>query len=317
MNSTKKAIAAITLTTLLFTSTSMHFDFKNQFVYGVRYPKHYTEESFENQSYHFEDTFNRVFQNTNFVPQGLTFDDQYIYVSFYEYHGEFNSVILTMDNYGHFINICTLKNNAHVGGISYDKNNDLIWVASKNGMVDAYKKASIVNDATGRTYYQDLYLGEGLPNYVNPFSTAVSFLTVKDNELFVGNFSLFNKGRIKRYSISVDPDKTVRLKLQGTSEIPNKVQGISFYEKEGQDYLLLSRSFGKKDNSILQIYKYNPEIKDYTKEESTSYEFPEMVEETFVKDDYLYSLYESNANPYENTNEKNKTLRISRMDTLF
>jgi len=317
MNSAKKAIAAITLTTLLFTSTSVSFDFRNQFIYGVKHPKHYTEESFLRQSYHFEETFDRLFQNSNFVPQGLTYDDQYIYASLYDYNGEFNSVVLTMDYYGHFVNLCTLKDNAHVGGISYDKNNDLLWVASKNGMIDAYKKSSIVNDTTGKVYYRDLYVGDGLSCYANPFISAVSYLTVRGNELFVGNFSLLNNGLIKRYSISVDQDKTVTLALKNTSVVPNKVQGLSIYEKDDQEYLLLSRSYGGSNNSILQIYKYDPSVRDYTKENSTSYEFPGMIEETFVRDDYLYSLYESNANPYSNENKKNKTLRISKMDTLF
>ncbi len=317
MEFTKKFIATLTLSALLITSTTTSCDFRNQFKYGVRYPKYYPEQSFEELDESFEDSFDRLFQNTNLVPQGLTFDDNYMYVSMYDHDKRFNSVIVTLDFQGHFINICNLDNNAHVGGISYDRNNELIWVAAKNGNVDAYKKDTILNSTVASPYYKDLYVGKGLPNYINPFGTSVSFLTVKNDELFVGNFSLFDTGLIKRYKVKKNEDESIVLTMDGSFVVPNKVQGLSFFNKNGQDYMLLSRSFGNNDNSLIQIYKYDPSISDYMDQESTAYEFPAMIEETFIKDGMLYSLYETNSNPYQDPNKKNKTLRMSRIDSLY
>lgn len=235
------------------------------------------------------------------VPQGLTCTDDYFLISAYDYNKKDDSCIYVIDKEGVLVNICSLNNKAHVGGIAYNSENDLLWVTGLEGNVNAYRASSIINRESAFPIYSELNVGNGLANYKYPFLNAVSFLTIKNGHLFVGNFSLSNRGFVKEYDISID-DKTRVLSLNYIRKfaIPNKVQGLSFYEKDNKEYIIFSRSYGKKSSSILQIYIYDESVDDYNDKDlkSVSLELPSMLEQTTISEDSLYSVYESCAEPY-------------------
>ena len=87
-----------------------------------------------------------------------------------------------------------------------------------------------------------------------------------------------------------------------------EILNFTFYNKDDNKYILFSRSFGKDSPSILQIFKYDEDIKDYSLNliNSVSYEMPAMMEEIVVKNDELYVLYESAALPYNKDGSKDK-----------
>ena len=62
----------------------------------------------------------------------------------------------------------------------------------------------------------------------------------------------------------------------------------------------MSRSYGQNIPSLLQIFKYSDEIKDYTNDDVVSdiVRFSPMLEQIVCNNDKLYMLYESNSNIY-------------------
>lgn len=256
----------------------------------------------------------------NMVPQGLAYTDDYFLVSAYDYTKKDDSCIYVLDKDGFLVNVCALNNKAHVGGIAYNSDNNLVWVTGLDGNVNAYRLNSIIDRESAYPIYSELDVGNGLANYKYPFLNSVSFLTIKEGHLFVGNFSLTNQGIVKEYDISID-EKTRVLSLEYVRKfaIPNKVQGLSFYEKDGNEYIIFSRSYGKKSSSILQIYSYDEEITDYNDKNliSVSIELPAMLEQTTIIDDSLYSIYESGALPYLCNNREPVTdLKVTNLNEM-
>ncbi len=312
---TKKKIAAISLSAIIastFTSSSR---------LGLNIAP-YWDPSFDAQLFtnsslsgSYEEEFEYQFLESDYVPQGLCMDHDHIYVSMYDFQHHNNSIIKVFDYGGHLINSFVLDNKAHVGGIAYDEKNNLIWVSASNGRIEAYKVSDVLYSNFGPAYYKDLNVGDYLPSYNNPFTNAVSFLTIDGDDLYVGCFSLLRKGRVKKYNMVTDPDKTIHLLYDGAFYVPSKVQGMAFYEKDSNKYMLLSKSYGTSETSKIQIFNYNPEIEDYSKAASVSIDYPPMIEQIAIKNGLLYSLYESNAKPYK-TEYNARTLRMTKIDDL-
>ena len=72
------------------------------------------------------------------VPQGITLMDNYILVSAYNSNSYTNSICYVIDQNGKLINMVYLDNPSHVGGLAYDKENDLVWIPGEKGILNAY-----------------------------------------------------------------------------------------------------------------------------------------------------------------------------------
>lgn len=239
------------------------------------------------------------------VPQGITFVDGYYLTSFYDYTKSINSCIYVLDGDGNVINCCDINNKSHVGGISYDETNRLLWVTGSSGNVNVYSIDCILNEDNASPLYENLNVGNGLKNYQNPELNSASFLTVYNQKLFVGNFSLSNQGYIKEFDISVDDiTKTLSLEFVRKIAIPNKVQGVAFYLLDGNEYIIFNRSYGVAFPSIIQVFEYSSDINNYNDAflDSFSVECLPMLEQAVIVDDIMYFIYESGSLVYKNYN---------------
>ena len=83
--------------------------------------------------------------------------------------------------------------------------------------------------------------------------------------------------------------------------------------------MILSRSCGTNMPSILQIYKYDKNVDDYTNPliNSKAFKFSPMIEQISFDDELLYSLYESQSEPYKDNNSKEKSLKKSDINSLL
>lgn len=247
------------------------------------------------------------YQPGNMVPQGITTTDDYILTSCYDAKGDNNSVIITLEKEtGALVNVCELDNKAHVGGISYDEENNLIWVAASSGNINAYNATKVTEQYQVNAKYKDLFVGKGLKNYKCPWKNSVASLTVYEGKLYVGSFQANSNGLIKVYNIQEEKSENkIYLNYETEFTIPAQVQGISFYNNGENTYLLLSRSFGKYAASVIQIFKYDEDIKDYTDNVPyIYYKAPSMLEQITSDEDTLYSVYESNAEKYQGGKEQ-------------
>ena len=320
MKNCKKVIPIISLTALLAlaSASSEYFVFRNRFS---------VKDILSSDGIFLEDTISDNYENSNFdlfsdsffVPQGLTFSNNYTFISYYDYTGINKSMIRVFSHDGHVVNTFSLVNCSHVGGIAFDFKNNLLWVASSFGTIDAYRLFDIINKENCEPYYSKLNVGSGLPNYMNPFVNSISFMTIYNDDLYVGSFSMGNKGNVKKYSITIDEDKRVILNYINSFKIPTMVQGLAFYERNGETYMLLSRSFGRGRSSALQIFKYDENTDDYTYSDinSITYEFPAMMEQIDICKDQLFALFESESKPYGGFKDDEYTLRIAKMDELL
>lgn len=267
----------------------------------------------------FTNTFNNIFDTSisTYIPQGITRINDFTLVTAYDYNQSSNSVVYVFDQSGNLFNKCSLSNTAHVGGIAHDKKNNLLWITGTNGKIDAYDPKKVLLDNEVIPIYSDLNVGEGLKCYADESFNAVSFLSIDDDILYVGNYSINKNALLKAYSIEVK-DNRIRLELIDTYQIPDKVQGVAFYtDKDFNKHMLLSRSDGRFTNSIIQVFDFDRDDHTYLDNPSFVYETQPMIEQILIDDDYLYSLYEINALPYRTNNDNNKTLTLTKIDKII
>lgn len=238
------------------------------------------------------------------VPQGLAIYNDYTFISMYDFEHKDNSIICVLKN-EELVNICRLPNKAHVGGIAVD--DDFIWVANNDGYIDAFYLCDIVNSSYLKESVLSFNVGEGLHNYKYPWIDSVSYLTINDKQLFVGSFALDTNGLIKVYDI-VSLNSQLKLNYVFSFEVPDKVQGIEFYQDGRQKYLLLSRSYGAM-SSILQVFRYDEGI-DLVGDGSYYLTAPSMMEQITIDGDGLQILFESCANSYSREDEIDKVCTL-------
>lgn len=264
------------------------------------------DETYET-SYEDSNLLNVIFDENNdiiyddMVPQGITLIDDYVVISAYDTNYLNNSMLYLFDRDFNYIKSITLDNHAHVGSVSCDKKRGLLWVAGSYGCVNAYALSSIIygHDEI-KPIYKNVYVGKHLPSYLNPFVPAVSYLTIDGDYLYVGNYSLIDNANLKRYRISIDDKKTLHLDHDKSYRMPTKVQGVSIYHDGEDDYILFSRSCGKKYSSIVQVCEFSDEIIDFRGVPSHVFEAPKMLEQVSIDGNDLYVLNESQAKKYFN-----------------
>ena len=245
-----------------------------------------------------DERVNYVPQN-NHVPQGIALVGDYVLTSNFDYYKDKNSMICVIDKDGKLVHKCMLDHDAHVGGIAYDEVNGLLFVTGYSGYILAYDIEDILHKDKVTAKYSNINVGDGLSNYVYPWVNSASFISIHDNELLVGNFSLRNTGKVKRYKYSIVEDE-LKLEYVSSFKIPDMVQGITFYKKDNKEYIIFSRSYGRDCPSVMQIFRYSEDIKNYRDEKlvSSSLRLEPMLEQITSRDNNIYALYESNARPY-------------------
>lgn len=245
-----------------------------------------------------DERVNYVPQN-NYVPQGIALVGDYVLTSNFDYYKDKNSMICVIDKDGKLVHKCMLDHDAHVGGIAYDEVNGLLFVTGYSGYILAYDIEDILHKDKVTAKYSNINVGDGLSNYVYPWVNSASFISIHNNELLVGNFSLRNTGKVKRYKYSIVEDE-IKLEYVSSFKIPDMVQGITFYKKDDKEYIIFSRSYGRDCPSVMQIFRYSEDIKNYRDEKlvSSSLRLEPMLEQITSRDNNIFALYESNARPY-------------------
>lgn len=227
----------------------------------------------------------------SYVPQGVCNVGEFTLVSCYDGDKEEKPRVLIIDSYGsrRWIDL-DLPTNTHVGGITYDPINNNIWITGSDGEVGIYSYDSIINNngkpATAISNIQG--------NVMNANGNKVaSYTTYYDGKIYVGSFNENDKGDVKEYTIGQDGRSVV---LTNEFTVPNKAQGISFTKQNGKTYMAVSCSYGRFNDSSLELYEYSGgninKIDDI--------KMPPMLEQvTFNEDGTLKCVFESNAKKYD------------------
>ncbi|MCI2171526.1 YncE family protein [Schleiferilactobacillus perolens] len=246
---------------------------------------------------------------TTMTPQGVVVAGKYLITSAYDHDGFHNSVLYVSDaKTGKYIKTVVLKGTPHVGGVSYDPRNQLVWVCSRRNnqseLVSITMKAIEGYDLNKTekpvAYHQRALLGS---------ITRASFVTYDSGKLYVGFFNPRQTGNIQHYNLSktgkligassVKVGNNVLETLSNAvlrQDILTQVQGMAFYK----NYIILSQSYGP-GRSRLWIFDNRNRTVYREKDALARFYAPSHLEQISTNGDTLWANFESSARAYRKT----------------
>lgn len=189
--------------------------------------------------------YNNIYDD-GYVVQGFSISRDYCMISAYNRMRAKSRVYLYEKN-GMFKKYVELNNSAHVGGISYDYINDIIYITGERGKVNAYDYTEFISGNI-KEYQCRVDISKVLDGMVS--AATVYFY---NNSLYICTFS--NIGRMVKYDVEVNKKKmTVDVKdFTIIKDLPACIQGVCVFESEGEIFYLFSQSFGRL-KSIIKIF---------------------------------------------------------------
>ncbi|OQY10981.1 MAG: hypothetical protein B6I29_00025 [Marinitoga sp. 4572_148] len=195
----------------------------------------------------------------HYVPQGVTHFNDWIIISYYSNDNN-PSILAVLDkNNGNFIkyaNIYFSNGNpykGHAGGVTVSKN--YIWISSDYNLYKI-RIQDVINAESGSNVY-----------IIETFGIPVkgAFIQYYNNSIWVGEFyhsydyltkpshKLINR-KNNEYNawvteFALDENENIN-NIKRILSIPDIVQDIEFAD----NYIILSRSYGRKNNSIIEFY---------------------------------------------------------------
>lgn len=278
---------------------------------GIRYMKLFLNTISKKNKIDIQDfiiTKSNIPNLDNYVPQGIMYLKDNIYITAYSSLGN-NTRLYTFDKNLELIKISELYNNSHAGGLTFDDKNKLIWITDKKGSISGYEQKSLSLD-TINPLIKRVDVSDELVNIWNDKTAA--YVYASNNKLYVGNYNETSKSILKKYDLV----KSGISKTYKTIKFLGGVQGICFYEYKGENYLLVSKSFGKVIPSVLEIYRYDENITDYRKEKHVSIKMHAMMEQITIMDSTLLCLFECNAIKYNKKKVYSDIIKIN-LDKLL
>lgn len=259
-----------------------------------------------------------------YTPQGMTVGDGRIFVSAYDHDQEQNSVIFVLDARGNYLKTIGLDNTAHVGGLGYDIDRHLLWVAdSDDGRAvisaisqDAIDEYDITTEAPVE-YALSLYV-DSLP--------AASVLDFYQDELWLGYFTTdADRAQLQVFSLDFsEPDEDGSIDLvdvgppNSATEVdgkvhvvpdiafraPSMIQGLAVAD----DHLYIAQSFGAKHDSRLTRYDFDITDTSITLKNGRTAKLPPYVEQItlgyYDDEPYIFPLFESTQPTYRAKTDK-------------
>lgn len=252
---------------------------------------------------------------TSMTPQGIALSDKYLLISAYCHTGKHHSVIYMVDRETHeLIKTITLFDKSHVGSVTYDDINELIWVCCYDEKSSyAYVRAFSLQAADN---YDEQ---AGIPitytkNYPIKTQKRASFMTFFNDALYIGYFSknIDSEFTVQRFALTESGDLVVspNVDKQNESE-PDSIAmpemkeiingGMQGYARNTHETAIL-RSYGSTDDSKLLLFESVSDdigTLDLTDANANAvYMLPPMGEEVCMDQDDLYVCFESGAYAY-------------------
>lgn len=183
----------------------------------------------------------------NYVVQGFTISRDYAMISAYNKFRA-KSRIYLYEKSGLFSKYIELDNSSHVGGISYDYINDLVYVTGSHGVINVYSYPELIGGSLVRVESE-----LDISKVLNEKCSAAT-LYFYDNKLYVGTFEGY--GKMVIFDISFKKNKVIILDSSVVRELPPAIQGIAVFRKNDNLYYLFSQSYSKL-KSIIKMYDEN------------------------------------------------------------
>ena len=245
------------------------------------------------------------------TPQGLTVAGTYILITAYDGAHDHNSVVYVLNKRtGKYIKTIQIAGRPHLGGIAYDPKAKNIWITGSMGQSSALMSFTM-------SALKKYRLGSRIPIEYNnkisiPTMERASAVTYYDDQLFVGLFNMYGKGRIAAYTISRSGKnknsitnneiKSVTGNVSwsdpaGEASMDKQIQGIAIYN----DKIFLSQSYGS-GNSRLYVFPVTAVNSLDEKNASLVIEMPPYLEQITAYKGQLLCLFESGSKIYAKRN---------------
>ncbi|WP_349430080.1 hypothetical protein [Weissella confusa] len=195
-------------------------------------------------------------------PQGIAVSRNEIFVSAYDHAHKANSVIYVLNKWtGRYIKTLVLQYQDHAGGISYDSDHQLLWVAGHNGK-DSVLYGIAQADIDSYDIRSKLPIG-----YQQDFTlkTAINASTVAyyDGALWVGYFTRAGLGNVQKFAINGDSNATLMVGQPVGDKDPSIVAGNKLYESvpelqgisANSNHVMITSSFSNADSKLVRFNK--------------------------------------------------------------
>lgn len=283
--------------------------------------------------YETDETYNENFENVDsasfinysniskdqFIAQGFSSNNEYIFVGAYDKNKKESSRIYLYDKItGEYLFYIETDNKSHMGGTSFDKTNNILYITNGSKDIIAinweiindyieHNKDSIerygfftydninswCNNANKNALFlidtANIQMGDGLSS---------SYSYCDNNYLYIGHFNTASDSieecKVRQYELNYERDNN-KLTIKNITEYPTPIhtQGMATYSKDGNNYIIFSDSlFG---SSTLDVYKIedNGKLKQINTIDLTKYRPAGGVEGIDIYEDgTLHCIFE-------------------------
>ncbi|RVU71440.1 MULTISPECIES: YncE family protein [Lactobacillus] len=194
------------------------------------------------------------------TPQGITVAGKYLLLTAYDGDHVHASVVYVLDKKtGKYLKTLQVPGKPHLGGIAYDPIAKNIWVTGSMGESSALMSFSL---AALKKYHPAKRMPIEYNHRISiPSIERASAVTYYDNQLFVGFFNMYGRGRVAGYtiarsgkhkgSITNNEIKSVTGTVSwsdptGETSMDKQIQGLAIYDNK----IFLSQSYGSGDSKL-------------------------------------------------------------------
>lgn len=279
--------------------------------------------------YHEIEAFNDK-HNCDFRIQGYTPVEDYYFITVYDKTKSYKSRIYIYDRSGKYMSYIELTTEiddfAHLGGVTYDSDNKILFITGKKGQVNSYDYRDIESLMKQTKEYSGksgtipdesvlLPISMGSVNIASHITDGTSAATVYyDNNgksLYVADCA--KSGTLIKYQVSYQNGKV----SYDSGKVVSKdfaacCQGIATYQdNRGNNYIYATQSFGKNNPSVIKKYEVtNTGLKEVG---STIIDTPGLEGIEIDNQGNVSGVFEN----FQNTNNPNKTLNMNVNTTDF
>lgn len=256
------------------------------------------------------------------VPQGICRFGKLYLITAYSADRSNKSVLYVLDSKCKLVTTVTLPHSYHYGGVAYDSGGDVIWMTGYTPSIIVQSGDWNVSCITGDELRAVIEEGRssGKAAYLTAFTednvkvgNRPSCIDYSNGRLWVGSFSDIKSSRIVGYKTSGTELSTEgAIKITG---LDSKLNGLVW---DGRQNLYLSYSYGRYSVSTAHVTRVRfkkpvTSSADVRKHKRKKLKTPKMNEEMFIKDGYLYIIFESASAKYKGCyNKVDRVLAISK-----
>ena len=226
-------------------------------------------------SYYEIQAFNEA-NGTDFRIQGYTMAGDYYLITAYDKTKSKGSRVYVYDKNGKNIGYIELNNKvdekSHVGGITYDSKNNILFITGKGGVVNSYdfKRITRALNQSGGQLDDNVYVAQnadltpitdGSVNISNHIegktSAATTYYSESEQALYVADCA--GEGTLIKYNVEYNPDTHKVTYDSGkvvSKDFAACCQGVATYEDaNGNNYIYATQSYGKYHDSVIKKYE--------------------------------------------------------------